>query len=89
MFRMWCKLYDDDGHLLKDLVEENSEDINRTRKVFTGITNACLKLDLAEPVWLESNIKEFQMHAKTRFNKDNFIESVPFEYMEIQVIEED
>ena len=89
MFRMWCKLYDDEGRLIKDLVEENSEDINRTRKVFAGITNACRRFDLAEPVWLEANIKEFKQHAKTRFSKDNFIESVPFEYMEIHVIEED
>ena len=89
MFRMWCKLYDDDGHLIKDLVEENPGDMNRTRKVLDGLSSACRRFDLAEPVWLDSNIREFKQHSKTRFRKDNFMESVDFEYMEIHVIEED
>ena len=89
MFRLWCKLYDDNGRLLKDSVEENGEDINRTGKVLDAVRNACREFDLAEPIWLEANIKDFKAHSKTRFRKDNFMESVPFEYMEIQVIEED
>ncbi len=34
------------------------------------------------------NIKDFQKHAKARFNQDNFIEVLDFDYLEIQVIEE-
>ena len=89
MFRLWCKLYDDDGRLLKDRVEENSEDTNRTRKVLDAVRNACREFDLAELIWFDANIRDFKAHSKTRFRIDNFVESVPFEYMEIQVIEED
>ncbi len=89
MFRLWCKLYDDNGRLKKDIVLENGDDINRTRKVFDAVKDACYEFDLAEPIWLEANIKDFKAHSKTRFRKDNFMESVDFEYMEIQVIEED
>ena len=37
----------------------------------------------------DSNISEFQKVSKTRFYQDNFIETVEFDYLEIQVIEED
>ncbi len=40
-------------------------------------------------MWLEKNINEFKRRGKTRFYKDNFIESVEFDFIEIQVIEED
>ena len=39
-------------------------------------------------IWLDSNIQDFQLHAKTRFNQDNFIEQIPFDYLEIHIIEE-
>ena len=90
MFRMWCKLFDDRGHLIKDTVIKNADsELNRTRKIFAAIHDACYEFDLAEPIWLDSNIQEFKRHSKTRFYQDSFIEEIPFDYLELQVIEED
>lgn len=90
MFRLWCKLFDDGNHMLKDTVIEDTDAAkNRTRKIFDGIRSACYEFDLGEPIWLDSNVETFQRHSKVRFNQDNFIESIDFSYMEIQVIEED
>lgn len=90
MFRLWCKLFDDSNHLIKDTVIENDDfNISRTKKVLEGITAACYHFDLGEPIWLDSNIPEFQRHSKVRFYQDNFIEHIDFHYMEVQVIEED
>jgi hypothetical protein len=90
MFRLWCKLFDDGGHLIKDTVIKNEDpQLNRTRKIFDGLKEACYEFDLSEPIWLDSNVDTFKRHSKVRFNQDNFIESVDFAYMEIQVIEED
>jgi len=33
-------------------------------------------------------VREFQKHDKTRFTRDNFVDSIEFDYLEIQVIEE-
>ena len=44
---------------------------------------------MAKPIWLDSTIEEFKRHDKVRFTKDNFVESISFDYLEIQVIEED
>jgi hypothetical protein len=46
-------------------------------------------MDLSKPIWLDSVVKDFQLHAKCRFTRDSFVEDVSFDYMEIQVIEED
>lgn len=90
MFRLWCKLFDDSSHLLKDTVIENDDNnINRTKKIFDGIRSACYQFDLGEPIWLDSNVDTFKRHSKVRFYQDNFIETIDFSYMEIQVIEED
>ena len=42
---------------MKDMVYANSDiDINRTKKIFDGIKEACYTFDLSEPIWLDSNI---------------------------------
>lgn len=90
MFRLWCKTFDESGYLLKDTVIENDNPaLNRTKKIFDGIRSACYEFDLSEPIWLDSNVTTFQRHSKVRFYQDNFIDSIDFAYMEIQVIEED
>ena len=35
------------------------------------------------------NIEDFKRNGKVRFYKDSFIDFIPFDYLEIQVIEED
>lgn len=89
MFRLWCKLFKD-NRMQADTVVCN-EDItkSRTQKIFTGIETACYEFDLGKPIWLESNVEEFKKHSKVRFLQDNFIDNIDFDYMEIQVIEED
>ena len=69
-------------------MEDASED-TRTHKVFAAISQICLHFDLSEPIWLQSNIAEFKRSSRTRFYQDHFIDSVPFDFLEIQVIEED
>ena len=61
---------------------------SRTQMVFDCLDEICYEFDLEKPIWLDSNIKDFKLHAKTRFGRDHFIESVDFDYLEIQVIEE-
>ena len=88
MFRIWGKIFLQ-NHLLKDTVVENASDLTRTRKVFAGLEEICHRFDLSVPIWLDSNIRDFKRISKTRFTKDSFIEPIEFDYLEIQVIEED
>ena len=88
MFRLWGKIWKD-NHLLQDMVFEDDSNDTRTHKIFRGLEIICYDFDLGNPIWLEKTIAEFKRHDKARFYQDNFIEEIPFDYLEIQVIEED
>lgn len=88
MFRMWGKIIKD-TRLLKDTVICNSDyALSRTTMVFQALDEITYQFDLEKPIWLESNVKAFKRHDKTRFNQDNFIEHLDFDFLEIEVIEE-
>ena len=80
MFRMWCKQLKN-NQMLKDTVIENDTCDTRTHKILNGVVDACDQWDLSKPIWLDVNIQEFQTLKKTRFNQDNFIEEIPFDYL--------
>lgn len=88
MFRLWAKIFKD-NRMLQDTVIENSTADTRTHKVFQALDEICYTFDLGKPLWLDATVKDFQKHAKARFTQDNFIESIDFDYLEIQMIEED
>ena len=87
MFRLWGKIFKD-NHMLRDTVIEDDRNDTRTHKIFDSLDQICYDFDLGKPIWLDSNIRDFQLHDKTRFTKDSFIESIDFDYLEFQVIEE-
>ena len=87
MFRLWGKEFKD-NHMLRDTVICDETDETRTHKIFNALDSICYEFDLSKPIWLDSNIHDFQLHAKTRFGQDQFIEHIEFDYLEIQVIEE-
>ncbi|MDO5423832.1 MAG: hypothetical protein Q4F41_08915 [Eubacteriales bacterium] len=86
--KIWGKIWKS-NHLLKDSVVEDLSDDTRTHKVFHAIDEFCYQFDLSKPIWLDTNIADFKRHSKTRFTQDSFIDAVDFDYLEIQVIEED
>ncbi len=88
MFRLWVKCWKN-ARLVKDTVVERPEEDTPTHKIFHSLEDACHELDLGIPIWLEKNIKEFKRSKKTRFYQDNFMESIPCDYVEIQILDED
>ncbi len=88
MFRLWVKVFKD-NRMLKDTVICDGGSETRTHKIFHALEDACYQFDLGKPIWLDSTIAEFKRHSKAKFRQDNFIEQIDFDYMEIQVLEED
>ena len=86
--RIWFKMFKD-TKILKDETIENYEEDTRTHKILQAVEDVCYHMDLGKPIWLDSNVKEFQRHSKTRFTKDNFVEEIEFQFLELHVIEED
>ena len=88
MFRLWGKMWEN-NHLIRDIVIDDDSEDTRTHKIFRALQEICYEFDLGKPIWLENTVNEFKRHAKTRFYQDNFVEEIPFDYLEIQVLEED
>lgn len=86
--RIWFKTVKN-ARIKKDISIEDFSDDSRTTKVFRALNDACKAFDLSVPIWLKINVEDFQRHAKTRFTQDSFIENIDFDYLEVQVIEED
>ena len=86
--RIWFKMIKD-NHLLKDTTIADESKDTRTHKVFRALEEACYDFDLGRPIWLDLNVSEFKQHAKTKFYKESFVETIEFDYLEIQIIEED
>ena len=86
--RIWAKLIGD-NRIIKDMVVENTSDDTRTHKIFDAMETICHEFDLSNPIWLDATVKDFKRHSKCRFLRDNFIDSIDFDYLEIQVLEED
>ena len=87
MFRLWAKEWKD-NHMIKDMVICDESQETRTHKVFHALEEVCYAFDLSKPIWLELNIEEFKRHSKARFHQDNFVDTIEFDFLEIQIIEE-
>lgn len=89
MFRLWAKIIVS-GKMVKNITIENSDSsLNRTKKIFSALDEVCYAYDLSKPLWLDKNIREFKKNSKTRFTKDNFVDEIEFDSLDIEVIEED
>lgn len=86
--RIWFKLIKE-NRLLRDTTMTDVSDDTRTHKIFRALDDVCYEFDLGKPVWLDANVEEFKRHAKTRFTQDSFMEEIAFDFLEMQVIEED
>ena len=87
MFRIWGKEMKD-NLMIRDIVICDETDDTRTHKIFRALDQICYEFDLSVPIWLDATIDEFKRHAKARFYQDSFMDSIEFDYLEIQIIEE-
>lgn len=85
---IWFKMMKN-NRLLKDTSISDNSDDTRTHKIFHALDRVCYEFDLSKPIWLDSTVNDFKRHARARFYQDNFIDPIDFDYLEIQVIEED
>lgn len=89
MFRLWAKLLKNNRLQCDTVICGEDTALTRTKKIFHALDEICYQFDLSKPLWLDANIEDFKRHNKTRFSQDNFIDSIEFDYLEIEVIEED
>ncbi|MCM1342493.1 MAG: hypothetical protein NC246_01540 [Muribaculaceae bacterium] len=75
--------------MLRDICIADDSNDTRTHKVFRALEEICCEFDLGKPIWLDKTVSDFKRHSRARFTQDNFIETIDFDHLEIQMIEED
>ena len=66
MFRLWGRIWKD-NHMLKDTVICDDRQETRTHKVFHCLEQICYELDLGNPIWLDTTVRDFKKHSKHVF----------------------
>lgn len=56
--------------------------------LYGALQQCCEELDLAHPVVLEKHAKEMTKFGRTVFNKADFIDVVPFDQLEIELLDD-
>lgn len=52
-----------------------------------ALTEACHTLDMPRPIVMPKHRRDFEQFSQTRFLKEHFVESVPFDRMEVEYID--
>ena len=89
MFRLWGKIYKK-NKIIKDMVIENdSTTMSKEKMVDMALADMCESFDIQIPLWFENNRNYLQDFGRTSFSNDHFMESIDFDYLEIEIIEDE
>jgi hypothetical protein len=86
MFRIWGKLIKKNKILAEKVIEIDNNALNINDKIQAALETFCHDFDLEKPMWFDKNTKELTQISKTFFREDQFIESIWFDYLEIENI---
>ncbi|PKM49456.1 MAG: hypothetical protein CVV02_16065 [Firmicutes bacterium HGW-Firmicutes-7] len=89
MLRLWGKLYKNNKIIQDTVICNNDTNLPTDKKVDLSLYEICMLFDLQKPIWLKDNHKDFKKFRRTSFRRDHFIEEIDFDYLEIEIIEED
>lgn len=89
MFRLWGKIMKNSRFRADHVIELDKPTWTREMKTDAAIDAMLLIFDIEKPMWLSDNDKDYKAFNKTSFHQHHFIETIPFDYFEIEVIEDD
>ena len=67
------------------VVEVAGDDLSAAQEAVGEISYA---LDIPRPIWLDKHENEFETFRHTAFTDDHFVESIPFDRMEIEFLDD-
>lgn len=89
MLRIWGKLWVK-GRMKESITVEDEHTLWPLEKRIARLEDEIAQqMDLPRPIWLPKNYRELEVYGTTKFDQDNFIETFPYQSLEIQIIEKD
>lgn len=89
MLRLWIKLNTDHKITRHDIFTCAERDIRNDTALSGAMREICSAFDQPVPVILNKHIKELNNFRRTVFKKEDFIESVDFDSMELEILVEE
>jgi hypothetical protein len=77
--RFWGKLKTED-RIIRDLVQEDKD-------FQDALVSLCARFDISKPIVCDKHLKELRSFRRTLFYRDDFVESVDFDTLEIEIID--
>lgn len=87
MYRLWAKAIKN-NKIINSIDVKNGENITQEQKLKKCLSEIFYKLDVSAPVWLPKHDKEFMEFKKIIFYKDDFVDDVIFDKLEIDLIDD-
>ena len=88
MYRIWGILRKNNKILRDTVAVSEGADCSDETKLQECIQEICYEFDLQRPMWLPKNEKEFMKYKRAVLNQDNFIETISFDTLEVELLEE-
>ena len=86
MLKIWAKLWNH-GRIARHItVEDDHTEYALMDRVDLLMDQIIHQMDLARPIWLKTNHKELMTYGSTNFTQDHFIESFPYQSLEIEIV---
>lgn len=88
MLKLWGKLIKH-HKIVRDVVLDMTLITDSAQTVRAALDDFAPALDIARPIWLPKNETDLTKFIITRFYPDQFMESVDFDWLEIEIIGDD
>ena len=87
MLRLWTRVIRH-NKIVEEAVTESPQP-DEPSAVAEALHAACVRLDIARPMWLSLNDKDMEEYRRTTLTQENFLEDIHFDRMEIEILEEE
>lgn len=88
MLKLWGKLIKH-HKILREAVLDTELTGDTAQTVRSALNDFAPALDIARPIWLPKNETDLTKFIVTRFYPDQFMESIDFDWLEIEIIGDD
>lgn len=87
MYRIWGKLKKRNKIITDTVIERQNSNDDEAVLFEDCLTEMCREFDLENPMILPKNWRDYFQYQRVVFTKDNFIDKINFDNLEIEVLE--
>lgn len=88
MFRLWGKIRKNNKTVRDIVVASEKPGLSNEERLQECIQKICYEFDLQRPMWFPKNQRDYEKYQRVELIQDNFIETIPFDLLELELIDE-